>query len=175
MNLRSVCEEQTFQEVHRTHEKPLRNFLFYKFGDLEKARDFAQDAFIKLWHNCSKVTFDKAKSYLFTVANRLFLDDYDHQKVVLKFQHRQNLSESQMESNPEYIYQEDEFKERLEQEISQLPEKQRIVFLMSRIDKLKNKEIAEALDLSVKTVEKHITSALKTLKENLDEISGIKI
>lgn len=175
MNLRSVCEEQTFQEVHRAHEKPLRNFLFYKFGDLEKARDFAQDAFIKLWHNCSKVTFEKAKSYLFTVANRLFLDDYDHQKVVLKFQHRQNLSESQMEHSPEYIYQEEEFKERLEEAVSSLPEKQRVVFLMSRIDKLKNKEIAEALDLSIKTVEKHITSALRALKDQLDEISNIKI
>lgn len=175
MNLRTVCEEQTFQEVHRTHETPLRNFLFYKFGDLEKARDFAQDAFIKLWHNCSKVTFDKAKSYLFTVANRLFLDDYDHQKVVLKFQHRQSISESQMERNPEYIYEEGEFKERLEEAVSSLPEKQRVVFLMSRIDKMKNQEIADALELSIKTVEKHITSALKSLKENLDELTSFKI
>lgn len=175
MNLSTVCEEQTFQEVHRTHEKPLRNFLFYKFGDLEKARDFAQDAFIKLWNNCSKVPFEKAKSYLFTVANRLFLDDVDHQKVVLKFQYRQSISESQMERNPEYVYQEGEFKTRLEEAVSSLPEKQRSVFLMSRIDKMKNKEIAEALDLSIKTVEKHITSALKSLKENLDELSGFKI
>jgi RNA polymerase sigma-70 factor (ECF subfamily) len=175
MNLRSVCEEQTYQEVHRTHEKPLRNFLYYKFGDLEKARDFAQDAFIKLWHNCSKVPFDKAKSYLFTVANRLFLDDIDHQKVVLKFQQRQSISESQMESNPEYVYQQEEFKDRLEEAVSNLPEKQRTVFLMSRIDKLKNKEIAEALDLSIKTIEKHISSSLKTLKDNLDELSGFKI
>lgn len=175
MSQSSICEEQVFQEVHKTQGQPLRNFLFYKFGDLEKARDFAQDAFIKLWHNCSKVPFEKARSYLFTVANRLFLDEIDHQKVVLKFQHRQNLSESQMESNPEYVYREEEFKERLEEVISQLPEKQRSVFLLSRIDKMKNREIADSLNLSVKTVEKHITNSLKFIKEHLDEISNIKI
>ncbi|MEQ8471136.1 MAG: sigma-70 family RNA polymerase sigma factor [Marinoscillum sp.] len=175
MSHSSVCEEQVFQEVHKSHGQSLRNFLFYKFGDLEKARDFAQDAFIKLWHNCSKVPFEKAKSYLFTVANRLFLDEVDHQKVVLKFQHRQNLTESQMESNPEYVYREEEFKNRLEEIISELPEKQRTVFLLSRIDKMKNKEIAESLDLSIKTVEKHMTNSLKFLKDNLDEIANVKI
>ena len=46
---------------------------------------------------------------------------------------------------------------------------------MSRIDKMKNQEIADALELSIKTVEKHITSALKSLKENLDELTSFKI
>ncbi|MEO9474880.1 MAG: sigma-70 family RNA polymerase sigma factor [Cyclobacteriaceae bacterium] len=172
---KSVCEEKVFNELHETHVVALRNFLFYKLGDLEKARDFSQEAFIRLWNNCSKVVFDKAKSYLFTIANRLFLDETDHRKVVLKFQHRTDLSESQMDHNPEFVYRQEEFKERLEEAVSGLPEKQRVVFLLSRIDKMKNREIAEHLDVSIKTVEKHIASSLSTLRETLDELKDMKL
>ena len=80
-----------------------------------------------------------------------------------------------MELNPEFLYQGEEFKQKLEAAISGLPEKQRVIFLMSRIDKHKNREIAEVLDLSIKTVEKHMSSALKTLKENLDELKNYKV
>lgn len=172
---KSVCDDQVFQEIHSTFELPVRNFLFYKLGDLEKAKDFAQESFVRLWNNCAKVAFDKVKSYLFTTANHLFLDDYDHQKVVLKFEYRSDTTESRMEQNPEHLYREQEFKSRLEEAISDLPEKQRVVFLMSRIDKLKNKEVSERLDISIKTVEKHISSAIKTLKSSLDEVSDLKL
>lgn len=171
----SICEEQTFLEVHTDQVVPLRNFLFYRFGSLEKAKDCAQEAFIRLWENCSKVPFDKAKSYLFTIANRLFLDNVDHEKVVLKFQKRESIAEAQIETSPDYLYGKEEFKERLEKVISDLPEKQRVVFLMSRIDKMQNKEIAEALEVSIKTVEKHITTSLKNIKAKLDEINDFKL
>lgn len=171
----TICEEQTFHKVHEDYAAPLRNFLYYKFGSLEKARDCAQESFIKLWENCHKVAFEKAKSYLFTIANRLFLDHVSHQKVVLKFEKHEAKSSVQMEYNPEYIYRGSEFKQELETAISNLSDKQRTIFLMSRIDKSSNKEIAETLEVSVKTVEKHITSALKNLRSNLDGIKGFKI
>ncbi|MFK7953327.1 MAG: RNA polymerase sigma factor [Ekhidna sp.] len=172
---KSICEDQVFREVHSSHELPLRNFLFYKLGNLEKAKDFAQEAFVRLWNNCSKVALEKAKSYLFTTANHLFLDDYDHQKVVLKFEYRSDATESRMEQNPEHVYREKEFKSRLEEVISDLPEKQREVFLLSRIDKMKNKEISEALDVSIKTVEKHVGNAIKSIKSSLDEMADLKL
>lgn len=171
----SVCEERSFNQIHTDHATSLRNFLFYRFGSLEKARDCAQEAFIRLWNNCSKVAFEKAKSFLFTTANRIFLDDTAHQKVVLKFERRSNTHEAQSENNPEFLYQLDEFQQQLETAVSSLPEKQRVVFLMSRIDKMKNQEIADSLDISVKTVEKHITSSLKSLKTDLDELHNFSI
>lgn len=164
----SVCKEKTFQKIYEEQVLPLRNFLYYKIGNSEKASDFAQEAFTKLWINCAKVYFDKAKSYLFTTANRIFLDDYDHQKVVLKFEKRVDLNSGQMDYNPEYMYREAEFKNELEGMISNLPEKQRVAFLMSRIDKMPYAEIAMTLDVSIKTVEKHISNALKSLKNSLD-------
>lgn len=175
MEDKTVCNEQVFHRVHKKWNLQLRNFLYYKFGDLEKAKDFAQDAFGVLWKNCAKVQEENAKGYLYTVAGRLFLDDINKQKVSLKFHYRMGKSVGQMEKNPEYIYREEEFKERLQQAISELSEHQRTVFLMSRIDKMKNRQIAEMLDISIKTVEKHISNSLKYLKEELDNLENIKI
>lgn len=170
-----ICNESVFQEVHATHGDALRNFLYYKFGDLDKAKDVAQDALIKLWNNCKSVPFDKAKSYLFTIANRLFLDNVAHQKVVLKFEKHTKSTNQNEGIQPDHVYREAEFKAQLEAAISALPEKQRVVFLMSRIDKQSNQQIAEVLDISIKTVEKHITSSLKSLRERLDELKDFKI
>ncbi|MFY0601451.1 MAG: sigma-70 family RNA polymerase sigma factor [Cyclobacteriaceae bacterium] len=175
INEEPVCQEKVFQGIYNEHVAALRNFLFYKLGDLEKASDFAQEAFTKLWLNCSKIIFEKAKSYLFTTANRIFLDDIDHQKVILKFQRRADLSSGQMERNPEFIYRETEFKETLENLISNLPEKQRVAFLMSRIDKMSYQQISESLDVNIKTVEKHISGALKKLRSSLDEDVNFKL
>lgn len=175
MDQPSVCEEQAFTSLHQSHSTSLQNFLFYRFGSLEKAKDCAQEAFVRLWNNCSKVDFDKAKSFLFTTANRIFLDDTAHQKVVLKFEKRSDTAEAQSETNPEFLYQVDEFKEQLEKVVSNLPEKQRVVFLMSRIDKMKNQEIADTLEISIKTVEKHITSSLKSIRADLDELNHFSI
>ncbi len=174
-NQPSVCQEKVFQEIYEANVKPLRNFLYYKLGDLEKACDFAQEAFTKLWINCTKVIFEKSKSYLFTTANRIFLDEVDHQKVVLKFEKRSDTKSARMEFNPEFMYRETEFKAKLERCISTLSEKQRAAFLLSRIDKMSYKEIAISLDINIKTVEKHVSNALKSLKSSLDEDENYKL
>jgi RNA polymerase sigma factor (sigma-70 family) len=174
-NQPSVCQEKVFQGIYETNVKSLRNFIYYKLGDLEKASDFAQEAFTKLWINCSKVIIEKAKSYLFTTANRMFLDEIDHQKVVLKFEKRADMTTARMEQNPEFLYRENEFKEKLERSISELPEKQRAAFLLSRIDKMPYKEIALTLDINIKTVEKHVSNALKSMKSALEEDGNFKL
>ncbi|MEE9373624.1 MAG: sigma-70 family RNA polymerase sigma factor [Saprospiraceae bacterium] len=159
----NVCKEETYKSIFYTHSGHLRNFLYYKSGNLSQAEDLVQDAFIKLWENCSKVTLDKAKSYLFTIANNLFLNQVEHQKVVLKFEERGH-SEHDIQT-PQYIMEEAEFKMKLEAAISALTADQRIVFLMNRIDKKKYHEIAEELGISVKAVEKRMHKALVQLRK----------
>jgi len=79
----NVCEEEVYKGIFYTHSEHIRNFLYYKSGNFALAEDLVQDAFGKLWENCAKVEFPKAKSYLFTIANNLFLNHVNHQKVVL--------------------------------------------------------------------------------------------
>ena len=159
----STCEEKTFQKLFMQHLDSLRNFLFYKSGNSGFAEDTAQEAFIRLWKNCAKVPVEKAKSFLFTTANNLFLDDAKHQKVKLKYQ--QQVSKNPISESPEFLMEEQEFKEQLQKAIDALPEGQREVFLMNRIDKMKYREIAEALGISQKAVEKRMHKALLELRK----------
>ncbi len=159
----NVCKEEIYQSVFFEYAENVRNFIYYKSGKLAMSEDIVQDAFAKLWENCAKVPRAKAKSYLFTIANNMFLNQVSHQKVVLKFEQKGHIDRD--EASPQYIMEEKEFKERLENAISSLPEDQRVVFLMNRIDKKKYREIAEELNISVKAVEKRMHKALQELRK----------
>lgn len=167
-NNKSVCEQIHYESVFNTHSKTLYNFVYYKCGDQQQAEDIVQDAFIKLWKNCAKVEFEKAKSFLFTVARNLFLNEVAHKKIVL--QHQSIPKKESTNVTPQYLLEEQEFMKKLEDAIASLPEKQREVFLLSRIDKKKYSEIAEIVGISVKAVEKRMSLALIALREKIGDI-----
>lgn len=168
-----LCNPTEFEKVYKATSKALTHFLYYKFGDLEKAKNFTQDAFIRLWNNCQKIAIEKAKSFVYTTAQRLFLDDIAHEKVALKFVNRAKYASAPAEATDDALRAQ-EFKEALEKAISELPEKQRTVFLMNRIDKMKYAEIADALQLSVKTVEKHVSQSLMKIRASISEFGTFK-
>jgi RNA polymerase sigma-70 factor (ECF subfamily) len=159
--------------VYKKHIKEVRNFLYYKTGDADLSEDLAQESFIKMWENCASVIFESAKGFLFTVANRLFLNKKRRDKVELSFT-KANPSTFNHET-PEFLMEEKEFKSKLEAAISALPEKQREVFLMNRIDKMSYQEIANTLGISVKAIEKRMGLCLKRLKTDVSELKMRKI
>ncbi len=165
---KTVCEEDVYSKVYSEHSKNIWNFIFFKCGNQEEADDLVQEAFIKLWKNCSKVPPENAKSYLYRVVNNNFLNVIAHKKVILKhqiqFQHHNN------EQSPQYILEENEFKDKLQKAIGNLTEGQRTAFLLNRIEGKKYREIAEILDLSVKAVEKRMSLALTSLRKEIDNI-----
>jgi len=163
-----ICEERLFESIFKKHSKNLHNFLYYKFGEHLNPKDKVQEAFIKLWQNCSKVSPDKAKSFLFTTANNLMLNAVAHQKVVLKYEKRPQKTAT-IES-PEFLLEEKEYHEKLQKALSNLTEAQRVAFLMNRVEGKRFKEIAELLDISTKAVEKRIYGALKKLREDINGI-----
>lgn len=167
--LKSVCEQKNFEEIFNQHSQTLRNYIYYKCGDTQQADDIVQEAYIKLWNNCAKVIFEKAKSYLYTVANNHFLNDVAHKKVVLDHQ-KKNTSSDKDNETPHFLLEEEEFHTKLKKVIANLPEKQREVFLLSRIDKKKYAEIADIVGVSVKAVEKRMSKALLTLKEQIGKV-----
>lgn len=161
-NANSVCEEKNYTSIFKEYASTLHNFLYYKTGNNTLAQDISQEAFTKLWQNCASVIMASAKGYVFKTANNLLINEYKHQKVVLKFREKPQ-KEHNVES-PEYLLEEKELKNQLESAISALPEKQRIVFLLSRIDKKTYKEIAAMLGISKQAVEKRMYNALDTLR-----------
>lgn len=165
--LSGICKEAVFSDFFKNHVKALRNYLYYKFGNADQAEDVAQEAFIKLWQNCTDVPLEKAKSYIYTIANNTSLNVIAHQKVVLNYV-KSSPNEDYNNESPEFLMEEDQFSVKLVNAIQNLNETQRIAFLMHRIDGKKYAEIAAELDISVKAVEKRIHLALVALRNEFD-------
>jgi RNA polymerase sigma-70 factor (ECF subfamily) len=167
-NSNSICDELIFSGFFKSNVKSLRNYLYFKFGNEEKANDITQESFIKLWENCKNVPIEKAKSYIYTIANNASLNEIAHQKVVLKYA-QGNTNNDRTNLNPEFLIEEEEFKQKLEKAIAKLTEGQRTAFLLHRIEGKKYQEIAVMLDISVKAVEKRIHGALVALRLEIEE------
>lgn len=166
-NQDNICSEQVFSSIFKANSKTIFNYIYYKFGNEEKAHDAVQEAFVKLWENCAKVPPQKAKSFVYTVANNLYLNVIKAEKVRLKYADKTLKTTNE---NPEFLMEESEFKAKLDNALNGLPENQRTTFLLNRIDGKKYKEIAEMEGVSVKAIEKRMHLALKTLREKIDGI-----
>jgi len=154
--------QEQFKSLFDKHFDEVRNYIYYRSGDKELATDIAQETFLKMWEKQFDIQNEKVKGLLYKIAGNLFSSNYRHQKVELNF--KLSAKESETQSSPEEQIQFKELTAQYELALAGMPENQRIVFLMSRMDKLKYTEIAETLDLSVKAVEKRMTQALSFLK-----------
>ena len=166
----NICEAATFERVYNTYSDDVHNFLYYKYGAQLNPKDKAQDAFVKLWDNCKKVSLAKAKSFLFTVANNMMLNEIKHQKVVLRHQ-KSNIKGYDNET-PEFILEQEEYLQKYNKVLSSLKEEQRVAFLLSKVEGKKHSEIAEFLGVTQKVVEYRIYSAFNILK---NELEGFRI
>ena len=164
----SSCNPDNFRQLYEEHSDALHRFAYYKVGDDQRAEDIVQESYLKLWKNCAEVAMMKAKQFLFAVANNLMLDQFKHQKVVLKYQQTQ--TDRKEGQDPQFLLEEQEFKARLQAAIDSLPDGQREVFLMNRIDKMKYREIADLLGVSQKAIEKRMHKALLHLRQKIGNI-----
>jgi RNA polymerase sigma-70 factor (ECF subfamily) len=165
---KNICNPKVFEELFNKYAQDIKRYLYYKFGDLETAEDIMQDAFVKLWQMCENVDYKTAKNLLYTIANNLFLNVKKHEKVVLK--NRKFLVRDNNFQSPEFLLEEKEFLEKIENVLASLTEKQREVFLLSRIEDKKYREIAEMLNISVKAVEKRMHKALFVIKNEIGDV-----
>lgn len=166
----NICEAKVFEHVYNTYSKDVHDFLYYKYGSQFDPKDKTQEAFVRLWDNCKKVTLSKAKSFLFTVANNMMLNEIKHQKVVLKYQKVK--PKSHTNETPEFLLEEEQFYERYKSVLASLSEEQRVAFLLNKAEGKKHNEIAELLGVTQKVVEYRIYSAFSILKK---ELEGFKL
>ncbi len=164
----NVCEEKLFSELFKQHSKNLHDFIYYKYGAAINPKDQVQNAFMKLWDNCHKVPVSKAKSFLFTVANNLSINQIKHNTIKLK--HQQQKVNPITNQHPQYLLEEKEYLHKYQKALSKLTEAQRVAFLLNRTEGKKHQEIADMLGISKKAVEKRIYGALEKLRT---EIEGI--
>ena len=163
MGEQNTCAESIYEGLFRNIAPGLRNFLIYKFKDVERAEDMVQEAFLTLWKNCRKVLPDMAKAYLYKVAQNQMLKLIDKDKV--KQKHIPFIQKTSNAEDPQYQMEFSEFDKKIQKAINSLSEGQREVFLLNRIEKKTYNEIAEMLGISVKAVEKRMHKALVKIRE----------
>ena len=155
-----------FKEIFDKHFDDVRNYIYYRSGDTALATDVAQETFIKLWEKQFDIRPNKIKGLLYKISGNLFVNDYRKQKTVMNF--KLSRQPEKMEITPEDEFQFNELQNSYSIALSNLPEKQRVVFMMSRMEELKYHEIAERLEISVKAVEKRMKHALEFLRKALN-------
>jgi RNA polymerase sigma-70 factor (ECF subfamily) len=158
-----VCAPEVFNGIFLKLAPLLRNFLIYKFRFAAHAEDLVQEAFTVLWENCARVSPPLAKAYLYKVALNASLKRIQKEKL------QSNATGINLEivdhEDPVFKIEHQELAVKLQSAIAALPEGQREVFLMNRMDKLTYLEIADTLGVSVKSVEKRMHKALLKLRE----------
>ena len=158
---------EEFKRCFDAYFDSIRNHIYYKCSDTELATDIVQDVFLKVWEKRESLTADNIKSLLYKMASDQLISHFRRNDVANKYVDNEkfHLEFKQRDAHAEMEYA--ELKETYEKVLAKLPEKQRSVFLMSRMEELTYKEIAERLELSEKAVEKRMSIALSVLKEQL--------
>jgi len=159
--------KEAFKNIFDTYFDDVRRYILYRSGNEELATDIAQETFMRIWEKKIDIDKDRIKGLLFKIASDLFISHYRRDKVAFNFFNTFEPDKRSITPEDEYSYQ--ELKKAYEKALKLMPENQRTVFLMSRVDELKYKEIAETLGLSVKAIEKRMNLALQHLKTNMAE------
>jgi RNA polymerase sigma-70 factor (ECF subfamily) len=152
-----------FAIIFDRYWKKLYTYAFKIYRDEEICEDIVQEIFISLWKNSGNTVILNLEAYLFRavkykIANHIRSLKFDREHIEVL----ETISEpNHTVDHIEYI----EFEKGIMNQISQLTPKCREVFLLSRMEQFSNAEIAEKLNLSIHTVEKHISNALKQLRD----------
>jgi len=141
--------------------------------DEEVAYDLVQDAFLNLWRNFTSLSNPtSAKSYLFTSVRNNCLNHLSKKSVRKKYTEESLKQKTEEINDYQTAYSsllEKEIEEKLAKAVNNLPEKYQHPFRLSRFENLPTKEIAEQLNLPVRTVETRIYRALKQIKTELQD------
>lgn len=168
--------KRKFEVLFREHFTGLCYFARKYTGDLDSAKEIVHSVFLRIWENRSVFAWDKpAKSYLFTsVYNRSLNYIRDNRRFI-----SQEDSPALSVIADETVYSDNletaELAVRIKIALQRLPEKCRKVFELSRFEEKKYTEIAEQLDISVKTVETQMSKALHILREELKDYLTILV
>lgn len=169
-------DEIAFEFYFKSNYNQIVGFCNHFISDLDKSKSLAQDVFLNLWLNREKIeTANGIRAFLYTFARSSCLNYIRHLKVIKKY-NDDHLCAKNIEINFEVLESFDfnsvefsELEKLIHEAINSLPEKCREVFVLSRFDGKRNKEISQELCISIKAVEANMTRALKLLRTKLSE------
>jgi RNA polymerase sigma-70 factor (ECF subfamily) len=162
--------KEEYKKIFQEYYNPLCNFAFKYVKREDLSEDIVQEVFVQIWQKRSQIKITSGvKNYLFQSTRNKAIEWIRRNKLESEYvegelNKNKHSYELEMESNA-YI-----LKEQLSRSIRQLPPKCQEIFVMSKMNGLTYAEIAEELNLSVKTVENQIGRGLKLLREMLTKM-----
>jgi len=162
-------DKKIFKEIFDAYYEPVVRFCMQRTGNQQDAEEIAQDIFVMLWSKREEMSITSSLSgYIFRSAKNRIINLSQHEKV--KISHREHVIARSNEGG----YETDHFTEKeigslVKETVNSMPEKRKKVYLLSRKQGLKYAEIGEQMNISVKTVEAHMSAALTQLRFTLKD------
>ncbi len=160
----------SFEILFQKYYVRFYNFVFNLTKNSQAAEDIIQNVFMKIWINRASLRPDQSiHNYIYVLSKREMLNHIRDSKAYVQVE-RLVMTEQPSEEVTDQSMALKELDERIRRFIADMPEQRRKVFLLSRYRGLTNKEIAEMMGLSVRTVDRHINLALTSLKKEFMNI-----
>lgn len=172
-------ENAAFETLYQLYFQKLFHFANSYIENEEESQEIVQNIYFKLWKKRNELELDmNLHSYLFKMVKNACLDYFKHQKVKANYKdycdaQRESINHLALLDDTSSLYIENELLEKINKSVDKLPESCKRIFIKSRFQGLKHKEIAEELMISTKTVENQLTKALKFLRMELKEYTAL--
>ena len=154
-----------FEAIFNRYWDKLYTAAYKAFADEVVSEDVVQEIFIDLWERRNTVEIQSLKAYLYqSVRNKVAKHIRKTRFTVV---HEMAMEECAQEDSAQQLLEFEELQKMIDQSLEKLPERCKEVFQLSRQEQLSNKEIATRLDISIRTVETHISYALKHLRSTM--------
>lgn len=157
--------QNEFRILFGTHFESVRRFIYYRCGDTELATDVGQETFLKIWEKQLSPDNGKEIALLFKIASNILISRIRKDKSALNY--RKSMVVRNEGDTPADQLEYEELKKKYEHALQALSDKQRTVFLLSRVEELSYLEMSQQLGISVKAVEKRMSLALASLRKAL--------
>jgi len=157
-----------FTEIYQRYWKKLFYIAGKKLNNLDEAEEVVQNIFLSLWNRRETLVITTTMAAYLTVSVKYriikILDKQHHQAKYI-----QSIAKNVLDDSTQQWLEFLDLKESLDRYITELPEKCQLVFKMSRSQNMSQKQIAEELNISEKTVEAHMGKAIKTLRTKFNQ------
>jgi len=164
-------DHAAFEKIFERYSKQLFQFSLSYLKSEEAAEDIVQEVFIRIWNNRSEIKTDTSfQSYLFTITLNSVRKYFNQLSRLNELKHDILFDSSGLKPDFDDRSDYQVMLNKLEELIKQMPEKRREVFIKKKIEEKSLKEISEELNITTKTVEYHITEAMRFLKSEFDKL-----
>ena len=161
-------DHKAYEQLYQRYFRLLYTYAFKKLRDEEQAKDITQEFFTELWYKRNAIIFNaNIAGYFYSAINNRILNYFSRETVKSKYINAIDDFLATETDTTDHLIREKQLLHLIEREIQALPPKMRQVFEMSRKEHLSNKEIAERLDISERTVETQVSNALYRLRTKL--------